>query len=327
VIPDLTLFECQCLDYGLSRTRFFGLDEDVGAWRVEYGHHYASGVENSLLAKGLLEPIFPEGAIFRDKLRLSQRGADVARTLRRMRAETWRIPAVARTMLLRALYQVATAPEGESYDGSDLWRVKPRRDRDGTAWVLLSDLHGRGRLHVHGKQLTAAEIEHTTQGLNGDGLVEFRQDENSPSGWACATPDGMDCAESGEPVDEYLQKRRNGAASTFITHVSGSHGVIIGQQENFTQVNEQGFDPSKVIEFAGLVRQISPTLGLAAEQETGLARQAAELEAEATAGGPDRGRLRRLASSLLNGLASAAPTVAGQMAIGLGEEALKALGD
>ena len=107
--------------------------------------------------------------------------------------------------------------------------------------------------------------------------------------------------------------------------ISDARGNIAIGSQDVTQNHTSGIDARELMNFAGLVRQIAPTLGLGQEQQADLEGRAKQLH-EAASTSPEPGRLRSLCRAVLDGLALAAPSVASQMATELGDKALKALG-
>lgn len=139
------------------------------------------------------------------------------------------------------------------------------------------------------------------------------------------TGSGRDCViDFGGNVSDYLNRGRSGGNTTNIT-MTDSAGNITVASENVVQNVNSGLDTTKLLDFAGFVRQTLPTLGLPTNQQDTLDTQAGELHHEADSPTPDRSKLRRLLDAILEGLGAAAPTVVQSTAIGLGEEALKAI--
>jgi hypothetical protein len=140
------------------------------------------------------------------------------------------------------------------------------------------------------------------------------------------TANGRDCVvDFGGNVPDYLNRSPRGGHTTHIK-MTGSTGNITVASENVVQNVSTGLDTTKLLDFAGFVRQTLPTLGLPADQQQTLDAQAEELHQESDSPTPDRGKLRRLGDAILDGLRAAAPTVVQSTAIDLGTEALKAIG-
>jgi hypothetical protein len=137
------------------------------------------------------------------------------------------------------------------------------------------------------------------------------------------TATGYDCIEQGGDVAEYSH-RIEGSGTNI--RISDSQGLIINSPNSVQNNFSAGIDMRDLLKFAGFVRQIGSTLGLAEVEQTELEAQAMELHEVASSPAPEAGRLRRLANRILRILGAAAPTVASQMAIELGDKALRALG-
>ncbi|MFG3154890.1 hypothetical protein ACGF7W_22890 [Streptomyces sp. NPDC048219] len=93
-----------------------------------------------------------------------------------------------------------------------------------------------------------------------------------------------------------------------------------------TQNNNAGVDPSVFIRLAGYLGQVSATLGLEDSERIELEQTAQELHAAATSTSPEAGRLQVLTSRIVDGLTNAAGTIAGQIALQMGQDALGSLG-
>jgi hypothetical protein len=139
------------------------------------------------------------------------------------------------------------------------------------------------------------------------------------------TANGRDCVvDFGGNVSDYLNRSQRSGHTTHIM-MTDSTGNITVASENVVQNVNTGLDTTKLLDFAGFVRQTLPTLGLSADQQQALDAQAKELHQESDSPTPDRGKLRRMVDAILDGLRAAAPTVVQSTAIGLGTEALKAI--
>ncbi|WP_330327884.1 hypothetical protein [Streptomyces pseudovenezuelae] len=138
-------------------------------------------------------------------------------------------------------------------------------------------------------------------------------------------PRGFEFVESGITLAEFQSPRPSPSGSMYITVLPDAHGVIIGEQENFTQNNTQGIDPAKFVQLAGYVGQVSATLNLTDSDRSELERTAEELHDEATLAEPSPGRLRALGRAVRDSLASAATTIAAQVGVQMADEALNSL--
>ncbi|MET8412919.1 hypothetical protein ABZV34_33425 [Streptomyces sp. NPDC005195] len=137
------------------------------------------------------------------------------------------------------------------------------------------------------------------------------------------TTQGTSCALAGGNVQDYVNQPRPG--STYNTYLPNAKGVIIGEQQNFTQNNTDGVDPTLFVQLAGYVGQVSPILGLSDEDRVELEHVAQNLHTEATSGNPEPGRLRQFATQLKDKLLAGATTMAATQGIQMAEQALAAL--
>jgi hypothetical protein len=137
------------------------------------------------------------------------------------------------------------------------------------------------------------------------------------------TPQGTRCALAGGSVQDHVNQPRPG--TTYNTYLPNAKGVIIGEQQNFTQNNTDGVDPTLFVQLAGYVGQVSPILGLSDEDRVELERVAQDLHDEATSGNPEPGRLRQFATQLKEKLLAGATTMAATQGIQMAEQALAAL--
>lgn len=186
-------------------------------------------------------------------------------------------------------------------------------------------------IEYHGSDFTEKEVLREASYLKEHDLIK------AFSAWGVKpgtlrptiTIQGRDClVDFGGNVSDYLnrEQRANGTTSTTnnIT-MTGSSGNITVASDNVVQNVNAGLDTTRLLDFAGLVRQSLPILGLEQSTQEELDAQSEELHREAGAATPDRSRLRSLIEAILSGLRLAAPTVVRATAIGLGEEAVKAI--
>jgi hypothetical protein len=108
--------------------------------------------------------------------------------------------------------------------------------------------------------------------------------------------------------------------------IADARGNLVIGSNNVVQNNTNGFDASALLDFAGLVGQIASTLGLPAAEQADLESSAAALHEAASEPVPEKGRLRRLCDAVMQGLTKSAPTVASQLALAAGQDAIHALG-
>ena len=108
--------------------------------------------------------------------------------------------------------------------------------------------------------------------------------------------------------------------------IADARGNLVIGSSNVVQNNSNGVDASALLNFAGLVSRIAPALGLPAGEQAGLESAAVALHEAASEPVPEKGRLRRLCDAVIEGLTKAAPTVASQMALAAGQDAIHMLG-
>lgn len=172
-----------------------------------------------------------------------------------------------------------------------------------------------------GARLTTDDIDRAAAYLQEKGLIRgIGVDESRGPIRAEITAEGQDCVEHFDG-DAGAYGRRNSGA-TYNTYLPNAQGVIVGEQQNFTQNNTAGVDPRAFIQLAGYVGQVSATLGLPEEERLELERVAQGLHDEATSQSPERGRLRELASQVKDKLLSAVTTMAARVGVQMAEQAL-----
>ncbi|MFD5065961.1 hypothetical protein, partial [Streptomyces sp. NPDC058394] len=171
-----------------------------------------------------------------------------------------------------------------------------------------------------GSEITGTELHEALAHLSQHKLIEHI-DTEPPT--VAITPQGISCALTGGSVQDHVNQPRPG--TTYNTYLPNAKGVIIGEQQNFTQNNTDGVDPTLFVQLAGYVGQVSPILGLPDEDRVELERVAQELHTEATSGNPEPGRLRQFATQLKDKLLEGATTMAATQGIQMAEQALAAL--
>ncbi|WP_148663787.1 hypothetical protein [Streptomyces ambofaciens] len=137
------------------------------------------------------------------------------------------------------------------------------------------------------------------------------------------TTQGVSCALSGGSVQDHTNQQ--GPGTTYNNFLPNAQGVIIGEQQNVTQNNTAGIDPSAFVQLAGYVGQISNTLGMPETDRVELERVAQELHDEATSPSPEPGRMRQFATQVKDMLVGAGATAAAQVGIQMAEQALGTL--
>ncbi|MFK4069738.1 hypothetical protein [Streptomyces sp. NPDC029674] len=123
---------------------------------------------------------------------------------------------------------------------------------------------------------------------------------------------GLDCAESGMTVSEFLYPRPAPTGDTYNTTVeSGAQGIQIGGRQN-TMNNTWGVKPDSLLRFARDVLTRLPELGLDDIAEAELVEEAAALHGEASAQQPNPTALRRAYDAVMGLLVRAPDSIANQ---------------
>jgi hypothetical protein len=111
------------------------------------------------------------------------------------------------------------------------------------------------------------------------------------------------------------------------TTIKDSTGNISVASAHVTQLSAGGVDLEKAREFADLIKQIAPTLGISAEQQADLETTADELLEAASDPGAEPKRFRRLLGNALKSLGFAGATAAQKVAVAMGDDLIRQLGD
>lgn len=237
---------------------------------------------------------------------------------------------------------VNLTPEGLKFVQERRKRLAPSAERNRAAQLLvLRQIWRDGEGHSHstkalvgtpeathaGYALSAKEIGRAAAYLKSKGLISgYTGSFNILDGpdLVQITPEGQDCMENynGDP---FLYDNRGRAGNTYNTYLPNAQGVIVGEQQNFTQNNTSGLDPSALIQLAGYVGQISSTLGMEESDRAEIERAAQELHDEATSSTPQPGRLRLLASQIKDRRLEAGTTMAATVGVQMAEQALAGL--
>jgi hypothetical protein len=110
------------------------------------------------------------------------------------------------------------------------------------------------------------------------------------------------------------------------TKIEGSTGNISVASAQVSQINVDSIDIQKIREFADLISQIAPALGLNEDQLVELQSGADELREAANAPDQENGRFRHALDRVLKVLRGAVSTAARGIAIGMGEGLVRDLG-
>jgi hypothetical protein len=201
-----------------------------------------------------------------------------------------------------------------------LWAQKD----EGIEYPAVSGILNTQHSIFEGAQLTAEDIDRAATYLDGKGLIKgMKIDQQRAPVKAEITAEGQDCVEHFDgDVSAYEQRHRGTIYNNFLPNAKG---VIIGEQQNFTQNNTDGVDPTLFVQLAGYVGQVSGTLGMPEPDRVALERVAQDLHTEATSPNPEPGRLRQFATQVKDKLLEAGTTMAATMGVQLAEQALGAL--
>ncbi|MGW5868968.1 hypothetical protein ACWFRJ_43270 [Streptomyces sp. NPDC055239] len=190
----------------------------------------------------------------------------------------------------------------------------------------LSDMIDDPAVHFYGDALTSDEVARAFTYLRELSMVKGKRSLGGDAVAVSLMARGIECVESEKPVADFINPQQHSGGNVYNTYLPNAQGVIVGEQRDFTQNNKAGIDPSAFIQLAGYLGQVSATLGLEESDRAELERTAQELHTAATSGSPKPGRLRALTSRIVDGLSDAAGTIAGQVAVRMGQEALGSLG-
>jgi hypothetical protein len=142
------------------------------------------------------------------------------------------------------------------------------------------------------------------------------------------TGDGVDCVlNHGGEVGTFMKQRPRSDRSNpkGSVHISDMRGNVNVHGENVRQAITTGVNTVELLRFVGAVNQTIRVIPLPKYEQDEIRGKAEELYVEAEKPKPDVNKLERLWSAVMEGLAKAAPTVAGTMLTDLGEEAMKAI--
>ncbi|MCC9711706.1 hypothetical protein E4N62_44765 [Streptomyces sp. MNU76] len=215
---------------------------------------------------------------------------------------------------LKELQKNRAARLRHTMDAFHRWLFDTAGDREPINPVLFLDTPWS---FFAGAVITESELDEALGYLSEHQLIEYI--ENKPVTVAI-TPQGVSCALAGGSVQDHVNRQRPGA--TYNNFLPNAQGVIIGEQQNVTQNNTAGIDPSEFIRLAGYVGQISHTLGMPDPDRVELERVARELHDEATSPDPEPGRMRQFATQVKDMLVGAGATAAAQVGIQMAEQAL-----
>ncbi|RKT51877.1 hypothetical protein [Saccharothrix australiensis] len=182
----------------------------------------------------------------------------------------------------------------------------------------------------HGNDFSEAELRREAGYLHEHGLIKAFSTWQSGDGMLrpSLTAEGRDCLIHFEgDVNQYLNRSvRPGITNNTTITMTDSIGNITNASAHVVQNANAGLDTTKVLEFAGALRQSLPILGLDEDVQQVANAQAEELHQEAQSATPDRGKMRRLLDGLLQALSTGSATAVQNLLAGLGDQALTAIG-
>ncbi|MFE4177439.1 hypothetical protein ACFRR7_36295 [Streptomyces sp. NPDC056909] len=171
-----------------------------------------------------------------------------------------------------------------------------------------------------GSAITGTELHEALAHLTQHELIQHIDTDPAT---VAITPQGVSCALAGGSVQDHVNQPRPG--TTYNNYLPNAKGVIIGEQQHFTQNNTDGVDPTPFAQLAGYIGQISTTLGMSDTARTELERVAQDLHAEATSNHPEPGRLSQFATQLRDKLLEVGTTIAATTGVQMADQALAAL--
>ncbi|WP_405622378.1 hypothetical protein [Streptomyces sp. NBC_01508] len=279
-------------------------DVDLGPFAVEHGLEEREGFDLLTYgkSKGGLDDRF--ATLGTPAANLTPYGLDLVEESLKRRASPVARSKAARQSLLRWL-----------------WAQKDQS----VHFPIIDGFVGTLEATFEGDELTLEEVDRAAGYLSDKGLIKGTKvmGRMGPVR-AEITAEGQDCVENYDG-DPSAQDRRGLVGATYNTYLPNAQGVIVGEQQNFTQNNSSGVDPSAFIQLAGYVGQISATLGMDGPQRVELERVAQELHDEASSETPEQGRLRHLAGQVKERLTAAGATMAATVGVQMAEQAIGSL--
>ncbi|MFJ7280267.1 hypothetical protein [Kitasatospora sp. NPDC098663] len=200
-------------------------------------------------------------------------------------------------------------------DAFHRWLFDTTEDQGPTDPVLFL---GTSTAYFAGTEITETELHEALTHLARHKLIECPNPAT-----VTTTPQGIRCALAGGSVQDHINQPRLGP--TYNNYMPNAKGVIIGEQQNFTQNNTDGVDPTLFAQLAGYIGQVSATLGMSDIDRAELDRIAQDLHAEASSAHPEPGRLRQIATQAKDKLLEAGTTIAATIGVQMAEQAITAL--
>jgi hypothetical protein len=179
----------------------------------------------------------------------------------------------------------------------------------------------------YGDRFTVDELARQTEYLSAKDLIVSVRAWSVVNGMVnpSLTHAGQDCViDFGGNVSDFVSRHSGGSTTNNVT-MTNSTGNIVVASDNVQQNLETGVDTRKLLEFAGFVRQVAPTLGLPEDEQAKLDADATDLHQAAEGTAPDRNLLKRLFDAVMAGLIKAAPSIVTKTASDMGTEAIRAI--
>ncbi|GAA1252317.1 hypothetical protein [Streptomyces aureus] len=187
------------------------------------------------------------------------------------------------------------------------------RKHDGTDFPVTDDILESDDALFEGDRLTLTEIDRAAAYLDSKALIKGIKVSNREGPVrAEITSEGMDCVEHYDGDISTYERRNSSGNTTF--NITENTGNIAANSRDFTMnatTNKDGIDPAAIVMLARALRQAAPALELPEDDALEFTQLATRLEAEATNGSPDAGRLQRWGGSIVAILNS--PVVSGAL--------------
>ncbi|MEV7856451.1 hypothetical protein [Streptomyces sp. NPDC088183] len=208
---------------------------------------------------------------------------------------------------LRTLQTDSVARFVHACDALLYWLFQTGRGREYVEVMAFVEAPGS---YFAGDSLSVDEILGALDHLARRGLVQRTNVDSSPTSSVKVevTDSGTDCVLSGGTVSDYLSRQQH-AGDTY--NINNSSGIVAGSQQGVVQNNSFGFDASALAEFATLVRQLTPALGVSSSQQDALIQDVEVLEEATSEEHPEPGRVRAAYLRVQEALGAVTTTTAG----------------
>lgn len=198
--------------------------------------------------------------------------------------------------------------------------------------VDWSEFEAGANLEATGGSYSHRDVLKAAQYLHHQGLITSARLDQASDGEVRPhlTAEGHAClTDFGGVVADYLARGSRGTTNVNTTsttiNVADNHGNMAMANKNVVQNLNMGLDVTEVLNLAGLVGQISQTLGLSDATRAELETEAASLHKEAESQSPNRGVMRRMIDGIVRLLGEAPTTAAKTMLVGLAEAAVQSI--